>query len=180
MEDIPANLNHQISEKSDKILKTINLISFSFDSGKPKITDHDIIISVRDMFNVEKKIRDTHNGTSKELQRALLNIEANKSHYDEIVEHLTTELLDMFNTSCSEEIDIYIGCNAGTHRSVAVVCMLFNELPDIFRTLDIINRTEKEIILNIDHRDLEIDGVRKNKKSLEQERLKRRDRRFKE
>jgi hypothetical protein len=40
----------------------INLVSFGYGNGKPKILDSDILISARDMKNVTKSIRDKYMG----------------------------------------------------------------------------------------------------------------------
>lgn len=178
-----TNLNHQDdnddSDNNEKYSKTINLVSFGFTNGKPRASDDDTIISVRDMFNVEKRLRDNHNGTSTELQRALIEMEANKDRYDEIVQELIPDLTDMINTDDDEEITIFVGCVAGKHRSVAVVCMLLDDLPDILKKLPIENRKNKEIHMNIEHRDLEQNGFRKNKKNLNQDRSQKRDKKNK-
>lgn len=177
--DINANPNHQDQDDEDEVdekySKTINLVSFGFTNGKPRASDDDTVISVRDMFNVEKRLRDNHNGTSTELQRALMDMEANKERYDEILEELKPDLTDMINTDDDEEITIYVGCEVGKHRSVAVVSLMFKDLPEILKKLPIKNRKNKEIHMNIEHRDLERNGFRKNKKNLEQDRSRRRD-----
>src|SRR5207244_1391341 len=72
-----GNVNTKSENKTDLLTKTINLTSFGYANGKPREENGDMVISVKNMFSVEKNIRNNHLGTSEELQRALLDMSAN-------------------------------------------------------------------------------------------------------
>lgn len=143
------------------------LTSFGYSNGRPKTSNKDMIISVKNMINVPKTIRDKHNGTSEELQKALLNIESNKEQYNSILNNLKVKVEEMINNSKNEAINIYIGCEAGKHRSVAVVSMLEKDLASIVKDIN--------ISFDICHRDLSDDGERKKKSTIMKDRSKERD-----
>ena len=84
----------------------INLISFGYGNGKPKILNDDILVSVRDMKNVIKSIRDKYMGTSDDLQIELMHIKSNKEYYDSLLQ----KLINIIKLSYQENINIYIGC----------------------------------------------------------------------
>ncbi|VBB18967.1 RNase adaptor protein RapZ [Yasminevirus sp. GU-2018] len=163
------------NSSSGKLTKNVTFVSFGYGNGKPRVDRDDVIISVKDMFSVHKSLRDKYDGTSTELQRALLDIEANQTRYESLIEEVTAKLLEVFNSEYDEEISVYIGCEAGRHRSVAVVCMLEKEIPGIVRKMEIIDRANREIGFKIEHRDLNNEGRRQNKKDINQSRSKRRD-----
>ena len=100
---IERNMNRVNINKSNST-KTINLVSFGFSNGKPKQYDKDtdVMISVKDMFSVEKKLRDSYDGTAEELQKALMNMEANKDRYDNILEQTKTQIMEMLNEDLDE------------------------------------------------------------------------------
>jgi RNase adaptor protein for sRNA GlmZ degradation len=189
-------MNNQIDdnendESNSNLTKEITLISFGYLHGKPKTYRGDYVISIKNMFSVSKDIRDKYDGTSVELQKALLNIQANKEQYESIIVDLKEKLNDILNSPKDEDINIFIGCEAGKHRSVAVVSMLKKELSEIIKNMIIEDREHKEITLKVEHRDLNNNsqkksdndddtntvgmGKRKNKQDIKKDRSQKRD-----
>jgi RNase adaptor protein for sRNA GlmZ degradation len=119
------------------------------------------------MKNVSKQLRDKYMGSSEELQIALMDIKSNKEYYDSILQ----KIMSIIELSCQETINIFIGCEQGKHRSVAVVCMLSNDIYEVFKS-------SKELIMNVRHRDLENIQTLSTKKEQNKARTKDRDRKI--
>ena len=118
----------------------INIISFGYINGKPNINENDLLLGVRHMNNVNKKLRDKYDGTYGELQRELLEDMYNKKIYDDIIDQIFAKISGCNNLA---ELNIFVGCEKGIHRSVAVsICL----------SKDINSRFDNNI--NIFHRDL--------------------------
>jgi RNase adaptor protein for sRNA GlmZ degradation len=96
-----------------------------------------------------------------------MNIKSNKEYYDSILQKILADI----ELLCQENINIYIGCEQGKHRSVAVVCMLSNDIYEIFKS-------SKKIIMNVRHRDLENMLLLTTKKERNKARTKDRDRKI--
>lgn len=169
---LEENPNHV--RKNDK-LRDISIVSFNYSNFQ---SSDDIVISVKHMFAVAKNIRDKYDGTAKELQTALLDIDANKESYDFILEGLKSQVSEFVSDDFDDEYEmtVYVGCDDGKQRSVAVACMLDRDLRTYVKQL---NLGDIKVTFNLEHRDLKASTVRKNKKFIDQNRSKNRDKKYK-
>lgn len=159
---------------SNTSIKLIKLVSFGYANGRPQTYYGDVIASVRDMFTISKQLRDTHDGTFVELQRALMDIYANKTRYDELVSEVKSKI-DQLYTMSDDDMTFYIGCEAGKHRSVAVVCLLEKDLIEYIKQENT-KHASCRVELEVSHRDLNLTNEhRRNKKNMTQNRTKCRD-----
>jgi RNase adaptor protein for sRNA GlmZ degradation len=156
--------------------KQINLTSFSYGKKKPATYTEDIIISTKDLFNTCKAIKDTNDGTAIAYQTALMEGQSNREKYTDIVEEILNKVLESMKSEDDEEIGIYISCDNGKHRSVAVACMLYRDLRPKLEAM--IDPTKSCLKLSINHRDLFEPQHRKDKKNLSQARARNRDRKM--
>ena len=145
-------------------MKTINITSFSYDNGRPKVNASGVVYSVKKMNNVDKTIRDKYTGTSAQLQKELMNDDFNKNMYDKLVADVIKRVL-LFQSNNETELNIFIGCNAGKHRSVATVCVLSSEITCKFNDINI----------NTSHMMLDADKLKMRKKDKLITRSKNRD-----
>lgn len=168
--NIDEEIASSTESSNEKLSKIITITSFGFSNGRPRISKGDIVISVKNMFVVAKVIRDKYDGTSPELQHALLDIEANQTRFGEILDEIIGYIQECLDTDDDDELGIFIGSETGKHRSVAVVCLLEQQL-----NKKIVIGENIDFELKIDHRDLVGDSTRQNKKSMNRQRQKNRD-----
>lgn len=122
-------------------IQTINITSFSYKNGEPKLYKGDLLFSVRNMNHVNRDIQSDYDGRSKRLQKALFEDSYNQDLYQDIIDQIEYHL----RRQRPNKINIYIGCVLGRHRSVATVCLLQKDLFAKF----------KRSVINLSHRELE-------------------------
>ncbi len=168
------NVNNFDSEESTI---SIDLISYSQTDTKIKSFPEDIMISVRNMQSPDKHLRDRYDGTSIELQKNLLNNSHNNVMYSDIVNTVIDRIKELMLLSDSDEsLTVYVGCEKGRHRSVAVVCMLEQSIIEYLKNN---KKNKKNVEINVCHRELEKINNKETRKAKKLERSKDRDQKFK-
>jgi RNase adaptor protein for sRNA GlmZ degradation len=165
------NLENSDVEQPIKTI-TVNIMSFGHVNGKPEIVEADLLYSIKNFANVKKKIRDVYDGTAYELQRSLLDNVSNKEKYDEIIKEIKDRIISIKDSE-KAHLNVYIGCHAGHHRSVAVASLLVVDLKPLLKD----HLAKYDVQFSLEHRDLDPDKALefgKNKKAT-QNRMKRRD-----
>lgn len=137
------------TSKLSQLTRIINIKSFGYLHGRPKHTSSDLVIDVRCFNNVQKATRDRLDGRSRKLQKELLDDRSNKDILDGVIRDVERDV-DRWVKTDSPVLNIYVGCDAGKHRSVATACLLQQHI-SLF--LHKANNTDTEI--HVHHTELD-------------------------
>lgn len=132
----------------DYISLFVTVLSFGFKYGIP--ADADLVFDVRFLPNpyyVEEL--KNHTGNEPEVQDFVMNSGLASQFLDKLYD-MTTFLLPHYVEEGKNQLVIAVGCTGGKHRSVTMANKLYERL-----------KSQKDIGLKIEHRDIEKDSKRK-------------------